>query len=73
MTKEQEANSPSPDVVRIDTQESDRKPASCCLCLNVRIGTILIGLFNLVSYLKQICFCNNVNNLKDLTLSLQLL
>lgn len=50
MTKEQEANSPSPDVVRIDTQESDRKPASCCLCLNVRIGTILIGLFNLVCH-----------------------
>ena len=51
MTKEEEANSPpSLDVIRIDTHENDRKPASCCICLNVRLGTILIGLFNLVSF-----------------------
>ena len=50
MTKEEEAsgNPPSLDVFRIDSHENDRKPASCCFCLNVRIGTILIGLFNLV-------------------------
>ena len=49
MTKEEEANSqPSLDVIRIDTHENDRKPASCCICLNVRLGTILIGLFNMV-------------------------
>jgi len=49
MTKEEEANSPSLDVVRINSTE-DRKPPSCCLCLNVRIGTIVIGLFNLICH-----------------------
>jgi len=51
MTKEEEANSPhSLDVIRIDSHENDRKPAACCICLNVRLGTILIGLFNLVCH-----------------------
>jgi len=50
MTKEEEANAASIDVLRIDSTDTDRKPKSCCLCLNVRIGTIMIGLFNLVCH-----------------------
>ena len=50
MTKEEEANLTPAAVIHVDTNENDRKPPSCCLCLNVRDGAVLIGLFNLVRF-----------------------
>jgi len=49
MTKEEEANLAPAAIIHVDSNENDRKPPSCCLCLNVRDGAVLIGLFNLVS------------------------
>ena len=49
MTKEEEANAQNPGVIRIDASGNERKPPSCCMCLDVRIGTVMIGLFNLVT------------------------
>lgn len=50
MSKEAEANAQQPGVIRIDTIGNDRKPPSCCFCLDVRIGTVIIGLFNLICH-----------------------
>ena len=30
-------------------RDPDMAPRPCCCCLDVRVGTVLIGLFNLVS------------------------
>lgn len=50
MTKEEEANAQASGVIRLDVPENDRKPPSCCLCLDVRIGTVMIGLLNLICH-----------------------
>lgn len=50
MTKEEEANAQPSGVIRIDAPGNDRKPPSCCLCLDVRFGTVMIGLFNLICH-----------------------
>jgi len=50
MSKEAEANAEQSGVIRIDVPGNDRKPQSCCLCLDVRIGTVIIGLFNLICH-----------------------
>jgi len=38
------------DVIRIENMQADNKPPSCCMCLDVRIGAVLIGLLYLVIY-----------------------
>lgn len=51
MSKQAEAAGEVNGVVRIDTPpDNDRKPPSCCLCLDARVGTVMIGLFNLVCH-----------------------
>lgn len=40
----------NPDVIRIESVPVDNKTPSCCFCLDVRIGAILIGLLYLVVY-----------------------
>lgn len=50
MSKADEAFAPPEvDAVQIDAPvDNDQRPPSCCLCMDVRIGAVLIGLFNLV-------------------------